>query len=180
MDRIGGWIQTYSGKQFWPLDPRPDEIEINDIAHALGMMCRFAGHVERFYSVAEHSLLLSLNAPDEFKLWALLHDATEAYLVDIPRPIKPYLTNYVDIENYLMKAIAEKFGLGSTIIPSAVKAMDHRILLDEQIQNMKPQVVAWDPIPGGELGVKLLYLEPREAETRFLDQFHKLTENKFL
>ena len=87
-ERVGDWIQTMSGVIFYPLDPRPEEIRIEDIAHALSHQCRFAGHCREFYSVAEHSVRVSRELPQEFMLWGLLHDASEAYLVDLPRPIK--------------------------------------------------------------------------------------------
>jgi hypothetical protein len=90
--RLGNWMQTQFGNQFWPLDPRPEDFDIKEIASALGKACRYAGHCFGFYSVAEHSVLVSQIVPPEFALTALMHDATEAYLVDIPRPLKPYLT----------------------------------------------------------------------------------------
>src|SRR5665213_153577 len=88
MDRIGNWMQTYTGKQYWPCDPRPEEVFIIDIAHALSQMCRYSGHCIHFYSVAEHSVLLSRYASTlETKKWSLLHDASEAYITDIIRPV---------------------------------------------------------------------------------------------
>lgn len=74
-ERIGDWIQTFTGRQFWPLDPQPDHIDIADIAHALAHDCRFGGHCRRFYSVAEHSVLLSRAVAPEFRLAALMHDS---------------------------------------------------------------------------------------------------------
>jgi hypothetical protein len=65
----GDWIQTATGRPFWPIDPRPEDIDIEDIAHALSMLCRFGGHCLRFYSVAEHSVLLSQYVAPEHKLW---------------------------------------------------------------------------------------------------------------
>jgi uncharacterized protein len=88
--RTGDWIQTYTGKQFWPLSPLPEDIVIEDIAHALSMQCRFGGHVRTFYSVAQHSVHVSLLVEPQYALWGLLHDAAEAYLVDLPRPIKKF------------------------------------------------------------------------------------------
>ena len=85
MKRKGDWMQTHSGIQFWPLDPRPEDILIEDIAHALSNQCRFAGHCCFHYSVAQHSVLVSENVPAQDAMWGLLHDAGEAYLVDLPR-----------------------------------------------------------------------------------------------
>src|SRR5580692_700756 len=118
----GDWIQTATGRQFWPMDPRPDEIFIDDIAHALSMLCRFGGHCLRFYSVAEHSVLLSRVAPQKHKLWALLHDASEAYLVDVPRPIKPMLVGYKAAEEKIQRAIAVRFNLHFGI-PEDIKSL---------------------------------------------------------
>ena len=81
--RIGDWMQTYTGERFWPLDPRIEDIHIRDISMALGKLCRYGGHTIFFYSVAEHSVLVSEYVPEEYALWGLLHDASEAYLSDI-------------------------------------------------------------------------------------------------
>ena len=86
-----GWVQTVTGKAFYPLKPDPSLISIEDIAWALSMQCRFAGHVLHFYSVAEHCVYISNSVPMEDALWGLLHDATEAYLTDVPRPLKPLM-----------------------------------------------------------------------------------------
>ncbi len=138
----GDWIQTAHGRQFWPIDPRPDEVFIDDIAHALSMLCRFGGHCLHFYSVAEHSVLLSRAAPPEHKLWALLHDAGEAYLVDVPRPLKPFLAGYREAEDKIMLAICERFGLPAEM-PAPLKDLDKRILFDERTQNMATAPVRW-------------------------------------
>lgn len=90
------WIQTYSGRRFFPLDPRPADVKIEDIAHALSNKCRFNGHCLTFYSVAEHSVRVATLAMSRhggaekstIGLQALLHDAAEAYLPDICSPIK--------------------------------------------------------------------------------------------
>src|ERR1017187_10636100 len=79
-----GSITTFSGIHFWPLLPNPADIRIEDIAHALSNQCRFAGHAREFYSVAEHSVRVSQLCPPEDALWGLLHDASEAYLTDVP------------------------------------------------------------------------------------------------
>jgi len=128
--RKGDWISTFTGKRFYPLDPKPDDVCIEDIAHSLAMQCRFNGHTIDFYSIAEHSIHLSHYVSAENALWALLHDASEAYLCDIPSPIKPMITGYYSIERDVMKVIAKKFGLSSDI-PEEVKQADKRIIADE-------------------------------------------------
>jgi hypothetical protein len=135
--RNGDWIQTYSGKKFWPLDPRPEEIFVEDIVHALSVLCRYGGHCTSFYSVAQHSLLVAAQVPPEDALWALLNDASEAYLVDIPRPIKNdhRFVFYKQAEGALMAAVCQRFNLPADI-PSTVQEADHRMLKTEQMQLM--------------------------------------------
>lgn len=171
--RSGDWIQTATGGQFWPMDPQPDEIDINDIAHALAMLCRFGGHCLRFYSVAEHSVLLSHAVPPEHALWALLHDATEGYLVDMPRPIKAFLPGYKEAEAGIERAVVAHFGL-SLPMPAAVKDADRRILTDEAEQNMARCPVEWSTaaVP---LGVTLQFWSPEYAKAEFLARYHGLT-----
>jgi hypothetical protein len=141
-ERLGDWMQTFTGRAFWPLDPRADEIDTADIAHALSNLCRFGGHVKRFYSVAEHCVLMSEAVAPEFALWALLHDATEAYLVDLPRPIKRHLPSYVAAEGVLMECIAERFGI-TPFEPAEVKDADNRILLTERAALLTSPPIPW-------------------------------------
>lgn len=107
------WIQTYTGREFWPLEPSLADLNIVDIAHALSMLCRFNGHTRVFYSVAEHSVHVSHLVPPDQALAALLHDSTEAYLTDLPRPVKhsPELAAYRDAEAHLAETIEEWAGL---------------------------------------------------------------------
>jgi hypothetical protein len=166
MTARGDWIQTAIGGQFWPIDPRPDEVEVEDIAHALSLLCRFGGHCLRFYSVAEHSVLLARAAKPEHRLWALLHDASEAYLVDVPRPIKRFLGGYSEAEDKIMRAVCQRFGMPDQM-PAEVKDLDTRILTDERQQNMAPAPQPWstdaDPV-----GVTLEYWPPERAKQEFL------------
>lgn len=130
MNRVGDWIQTYSGLQFWPLDPRPTEVLPLDIAHALSHQCRFSGHTSEFYSVAQHSVLVSLHVSPEHALWGLLHDAGEAYLMDMPRPIKRMFPAYKEAEAVVMRAVCDRFGLPHEM-PAAVAEADIRMLATE-------------------------------------------------
>ena len=170
--RKGDWLQTYSGRQFWPLDPRAEEVFIEDIAHALSMQCRYAGHCLRFYSVAEHSVLLARHVSPENRLWALLHDASEAYLVDVPRPVKPFLPGYKQAENAVMAAICDRFGLPHAM-PAKVKTADRAIIVDER-SNMASCVAEWYATGPG-IGTQLQYWPPEKAEAQFLHEFRKLT-----
>lgn len=167
-ERHGDWMQTYTGRMFWPMDPRPEEVNIADIAHALSMQCRYAGHCLRFYSVAEHCVLLSQAVAPEHALWALLHDASEAYLVDVPRPVKPFLAGYREAEARVMAVIAGNFGL-SAEMPDEVKDADNRILEDERRQNMSDPPAEWRV--GPPLGVTLQFWTPEVARRRFLEAY---------
>lgn len=169
------WIQTHSGKAFYPFQPRPEDIDIEDIAHALAHQCRFGGHVSKFYSVAQHCVLLArvLQAQgfDRMTIFAgLMHDATEAYLVDLPRPVKNMLPSYRDAENRLAAAIAEKFGL-PPVEPAIVKEYDTRILRNEAEVLLGEAVDGWwdhiVPLPIQRIEP----WEPRTAKAFFRDWF---------
>ncbi|HLO65303.1 MAG TPA: hypothetical protein VK165_20260 [Azonexus sp.] len=105
------WMLTASGKQFDPVDPQPEMIDLVDIAHGLAHECRFAGQCRRFYSVAQHSILASQIVAPEYALEALLHDAAEAYIKDIPSPIKRLLPDYRALEAKVETVIRARFGL---------------------------------------------------------------------
>lgn len=174
-ERKGDWIQTYTGKKFYALDPREDEIDIEDIATALANTCRFAGHCINYYSVAEHCLLMSYMFEDKaLALDALLHDATEAYLTDIPRPIKKSLPQYVELEDALCEVIYSKYSIKYPI-DSRVKEIDSRILVSEARENMKVPPLDWnlpfEPIEN----VEFKYYEPAVAKKLFLERFYELT-----
>lgn len=172
----GGWIQTYTGKRFHYEDPRPQDIDILDIAHALSMLCRYAGHTSRFYSVAEHSVLVSREfARRDLALAGLLHDATEAYCADVPRPLKKLLPVYRHFEDGLWQVIAAKFDLEPEL-PSAIHDIDTRMLITE-----RPQLFARpDPWPGFENVKPLEHVvvkgwSPDFAKVMFLERFEELT-----
>lgn len=167
-------MQTASGRQFWPMDPRVEEIDIGDIAHALGMQCRYGGHSLRFYSVAEHCVHVASKAPAGLELVALMHDASEGYLSDVIRPVKMSLTNYKEIESNLERVIAQRFGL-TWPMPAAVKQLDERILNDERVQNMNPAPFPWACCDNATepLGVRLEFWTPAKARWEFLTAFHR-------
>lgn len=171
------WIQTFSGGQFHILDPQQSEILITDIGHALGMLCRFTGHVRRFYSVAEHCVLGSHLVPKEDALWFLLHDASEAYITDINRPLKHYTaigSVYEPIESEVMSAIAKKFNL-NPVEPTAVKQVDNAMLFAEKDQLLVP--LEWDAKWGNikPAKIKVRCWPPEVAETEFLHRYYELS-----
>lgn len=175
MPRRGSYISTFTGR-FWPMDPRASEVRIEDIAHSLAMQCRYAGHGRRFYSVAEHSVHVARRLMDcgwHTALTGLLHDAPEAYLVDVPRPVKRALVGYKVAEEAVWLAIAEAFDLDA-YLPTVVHIMDSRIIADEMQQNMHEV----DPAYNDPLGIELQFWSPPTAELYFLDMFRKLTAEK--
>lgn len=107
------WINSAGGRKVDLRNPDPDAIDIIDIAHALSMICRFNGHVDKFYSVAEHCVVTSHLVPQEglLPLWALLHDAAEAYLGDVTSPLKALLPDYQSIEENFENILMKKFGI---------------------------------------------------------------------
>ncbi len=152
-DRKGGWIQTYTGRQFWPLDPRADDIDIVDIAHHLARLCRFSGAVENFYSVAEHSwrvamLLQGWMCSREIVIAGLLHDAAEAYLVDVPQPIKAFMPQYIEAEHRIQRCIEERFRLACMSLEHHnVKDADIVMLATEKRDVMGPSTHSWGDLP---------------------------------
>lgn len=172
--RVGDFMQTFTARQFWPLDARPDEVHIEDIAHALSLQCRYAGHCKKFYSVAEHSVLIAnwiwWYSSRTDALTGLLHDATEAYLVDMPRPVKRSMHEYRFHEAALWKVIAERYGLPE-VMPNIVHEADSRIIADELV-NMRP--MPWHAKHNNPLGVELQLWTPEKAEAAFLATFEKL------
>lgn len=169
------WILTYTGRRFWPLEPRAEDVFIEDIAHALSCICRFTGHVREFYSVAQHCFEASLAVPLEHALGALLHDASEAYLCDIARPVKnsPTMQGYRDAEAVLERVIAERFNV-VTYSPE-IKDVDDRLLVTEA-RDLMPKNAHWkfDQSRAYPTAIDDLWT-PKQAEELFLIRFRHLT-----
>jgi 5'-deoxynucleotidase YfbR-like HD superfamily hydrolase len=113
LNKRSTWTQTFKGLKFHPFDPKPEQIDIIDIAHALSMLCRWNGHIGRFYSVAEHSIHVASLVPDKAKLWALMHDAAEAYVGDLPKPIKDFIPDFEHAELNIQRVIQDKYQIES-------------------------------------------------------------------
>lgn len=198
VERKGDWYQTYTGKVFWVLDPRPEDIDIRDIAHALSLICRFGGHCNKFYSVAEHSILvhdiyIKLISTKEYEanplpkehrgkalMCALIHDAAEAYVGDFVRPMKMSIPLLKEIETPVQNAVLEKFGLAETmpLIKERVKEADNIALITE-----KRDVVAPGPGTYKEWSMEkqveptstiIPFTQTSEAEDFFLRKFYQL------
>lgn len=177
------WIETFTSISFYPLHPNVQDVRIEDIAHALSNMCRFNGHSSRFYSVGEHSInvqseLAARGATARVQLIGLLHDAAEAYLCDVPSPIKPLLPGWGEIEERLEQVIFEAFGLFPTEGELAqVKAAD-RDLLGWEAHRLMP-CRDWNP-PVNEIHetalINAVVYEPWLIRAMFMDVFKRLVE----
>ncbi len=187
-ERLGriDWIQTRSGKQFSPLSPRAEDVDITDIAHALSMKCRFTGHTDRFYSVAEHCVRASYVAARPYKLVALLHDSAEAYLPDLAAPIKrKFLTEglvpFVTTEALVEEAIFSALGLDpflDALMSEEVKRADCIMLATEARDLMNADREVWGltevPFEFGGTVLGALGWSQKEAKAQFLTAYGSL------
>lgn len=163
-----GWIELHSGIPFHfgaePAEIAPN-IRVNDIATSLSRLCRYNGHTRRFYSVAEHTILMADwverqgGTPKEC-LQALHHDDAEYIIGDLPRPIKYKMPQFKALEERLDRAIAIRFGLPNPM-PAWLKELDARILVDEREQVMNPSDNEWGTDDLESLGVRLMGLRGR-------------------
>ena len=171
-----GSITTFSGIRFWPLLPNPADIRIEDIAHALAHQCRFGGHAREFYSVAEHSVRVSQLCRPEDALWGLLHDASEAFLTDVPAPLKelPQFEAYRAAERRLQRTIATRFGLAPEQ-PESVGDTD-RTILRVEIRDLLTSINASQSkrAPQKDKLAITAPWPPRVAKARFLSRFREL------
>lgn len=178
-----GYILTWSKTKFYPLEPRKEDIHIEDIAHALSMMTRANGHFSHFYSVAQHCVNCYREAgargySERVRLGCLLHDASEAYISDITRPVKQNLTQYLKIEEKLQGAIYEKFGLGD-LTPEekeCIRAVDDGLLYTEFISLM--DIAVFDEAPPNAMVHDLEECPFWEMEEAFLAAFRHIYKGK--
>jgi len=176
--RKGPWIATYSGGRYYFDDPRADDINIKDVAHALSNLCRFTGHVSRFYSVAEHSVNASYLVPPEEALAALLHDAHEAYVQDVSSPLKVAIgEGYQRIDVSARIAVAMRFGT-LVELSDAVKLADLQLLFLEARALTAVPVEEWGiPEPPKADGITLKCWDPDTAMVMFWSRFNELTRD---
>ena len=181
VDKMKAWIITYTGKKFYHLATTPDMVDIRDIAHSLSMLCRWTGHTKYHYSVAQHSWYASHLVAPEFALAALLHDASEAYLGDMNRPLKHFTAAgpaYCEIEERVERVIFKKFGLPYPMSPE-VKAADIQMLYAEKAQLMNvTEATKYESKKWGtdetEAPITIHRWTPRRAEKVFLKRFAEL------
>lgn len=179
---IEPWIETVSGTKFEFQDPKPEMINIEDIAHALSMQCRFTGHTKWFYSVAEHAIWVSYLVPVHLALEGLLHDASEAYIADVASPVKQFLSNYKEMEEKIMAAISKKYGVGHPL-SAEVKHAD-LVMLSTEAYDLLPSEghtwEMWDHIrrPDYDEGYPPKCWESSYVKKLFLNRFKELYDSR--
>jgi len=173
MNRVGDFIVTYTGKRFYPCDPDPEEVDIEDVAHALSMINRFTGHTKFPYSVAQHSVYAYQRAKLYSRREALLHDAPEAYLNDISRPLKKSLPDYRRIEAGVGFVCSVAFSC-SFPMSDEVRLIDNKLLVTEAPQ-LIPASEPWYQEPHWPTPYELEIEEwPwRQAKQSFLDAWEE-------
>jgi len=168
-------ISTRSGRRLYLHNPSPSQILIDDIAHGLAHQCRFNGQTNKFYSVAQHSVIVASILPPELKLAGLLHDAAEAYLGDIVQPLKELLPEFAEIESRFAEVIGERFNVDLKH-HDLIKRADLIALATERRDLMPMEIVEWDSLIGVIPLSKSIYpLSPEKAKARFIDYYLKLT-----
>lgn len=172
----GATILTRSGLYFDFLDPRPEQIAIEDIAHALAHTCRFGGHSQRFYSVAQHCVLVSRIVPPEHAFAGLMHDAAEAYVGDIPSPLKQLLPDFKAVEARVEAAVATRFGL-SLPWSDEVKRADLVALSTEQ-RDVRKNADPWGLDAYPPLATRISPCSPEMARETFLAAFRELAPGR--
>lgn len=176
MDPI--YTEVKSGKVLNILDLKEEDILIDDIAESLSKQCRFNGHCDGFYSVAQHSVnVMKVIEDEDLKIDALMHDAAEAYIGDIIAPVKNK-TNIAEIESIVHNSIANKFGLYCRM-PEEVHEADTRMLMTEKRDVVKStnfwgkKLSTYKPYPKDVFQIEQL-MSPEEAKEAFLDAFYDL------
>lgn len=189
--RKGDWFSTASGVHFYPLDPRPEDFRLYDIANSLSKLPRFLGHLRCFYSVAQHSVLVSELCP-EHPVTGLLHESPESVICDMPSPLKyqPEMRAYRDIEKPLEKCAFARYlplrewyhySAGRAFeMPADVREMDRRMLVTEAIQLHPHGIEGWsgeyqmtEPVP-----IRIRPWGWRKARRRFVQRYEKLAGKK--
>lgn len=173
-DARGRFITTYSGEKFYIEEVNLEDIPVYDIAHALSMNCRFNGHIEEFYSVAEHSVVVSKLVPNRYKLAALMHDIGEAFVPDIPRPFKSLIQGFDEYEEQILDKAANLYGFNYPL-PYTVQYVDKHIVRAEAgvlMRNVPDWVDAYQEIVTGDEARDLIQgLLPPVAAELWMEEF---------
>lgn len=172
------FVWTFSGKKVDVINPNPDDITLEDIAQGLSNMSRWNGQCRKFASVAEHSVAVSYLTKD---LAGLMHDASEAYIADIVKTVKPHLTNYYAIEDGLMKVIAKKFDFPYPFVAKVKKADLQQLSTEAHyLTSSKGDHFDWETYapqgrPSVLKGIRPRSWPPKKAKEMFLARFKELT-----
>ncbi len=168
------WIETASGRRVYPFRLTPEMIYLDDVAHALSNKCRFTGHCSPFYSVAQHSVLVAMtmfNHGLKYAREGLMHDAAEYILPDVAAPIKPFLPEYLELEERVENVIAQRFGLVYKNYgwPGIVKHYDRRALMTEG-RDLMTGSINWDAALQryDPFDAKIVPMKPEEAKAAFI------------
>lgn len=172
-EELGPWMQTFTGKRYSFLKPTPEMIDIVDIAHALAHTCRFGGHVKHFYSVAQHSVNVSLTVEPKFAFEALMHDAHEAYVGDVLKPFKELLDSYAYLSGIASDVVRKAFNL-PIVVSDHVRGWDTRWLGHEAWQLMAGDKSDWQNRCEQIAKMRIVPATPFYAEKMFLERFNQL------
>lgn len=172
------YIEVNSGARFYPFDLHRSEITIEDVAHSLAHNCRFNGHTSKFYSVAEHSVIVSHLCEPRNALAGLIHDASEAIISDVPKPIKLHLPDVMRLENELENYMFDRFANGARmnedikLCDITALAMEASKIMPgaEWVDELRRSFPLKDP---GKL--KVCCLSPKTAKLLFLSRYEELT-----
>lgn len=186
--RTKNYICTSSGTIFYPFDPQRDHVHINDIAHSLSMKCRWNGHCHYFYSVAQHCLEVAefvklWGGTPEQQLQGLMHDAAEAYCVDMPTPLKAGFPDFIKVENRISEVIGERYHYDPIMDPLVHKA--DKVALYIEARNLFDNIQPWasvEEIPEDMVDYVLGAVFPKpmssyHAKYEFIRKFHKLSDD---
>lgn len=183
MSRNGDWFLSSRGNKIYPLDFQIEDVDIEEIAHSLSNICRFGGHCRSFYSVAQHSTIVAQSVSKEFALVGLLHDATEAYVGDMIRPLKTQkcMSGYRELEDSIRAVICMKFNI-PIMLPDEVYYMDSAVLLAEKRDLLITHDHEWQfpqckypaicPFPE----TPIVPMLPNQAKKEFLDYYWRIKQ----
>ncbi len=170
------YVSTFLGNRFFLTRPHIDDVAIEDIAHGLAYQCRFNGQTSAFYSVAQHSLMVLSLVPPRLQFQALLHDAAEAYLGDMVKPLKHLFPEFGVIEARVMAIIGQRFAVDLTHLDPAIKQADMVALATEKRDLMPYSTENWSYLQGiSPLPQIIEPMDPQAAKTAFLETFGRLT-----
>lgn len=171
---MGAWMTTYTGKKFYPGQPAEDKIDVIDIAHALSFNCRYGGHCITFFSVGEHCCRLYDAVEEDLRPMALMHDSSEAYLLDMPSNLKRELfPEYRVVEQALLEVILKKYGVPplTSDQQSRFKVFEYRLLATE-VRDLMSSSEEWY-LPEEPFEERIVPLTPSLVETQFLHRFYR-------